>query len=49
MTNTNKTPRTKKLTLRTRQARCSHPRTIEISTARVCTECEAVLPLAAVA
>jgi hypothetical protein len=44
----NKTPRTKKLTLRTRQARCSHPATIELMDgARVCTACEAVLAIAA--
>lgn len=49
MTNTNKTPRTKKLTLRTRQARCTHPRTIGLTDCEVCIECEAVLPLATVA
>lgn len=50
MTTTNKTPRTKKLSLRARQARCTHPAPAAIELldgARVCTACEAVLAAAA--
>lgn len=45
MTTTNK-PATKKIApLRQRRLGCTHERTIAITDAKVCTHCEAVLPL----
>ncbi len=44
-----KTMTNRKPTLKTRQAKCLHTKTIEISTAKVCTECEKVLSLDEVA